>query len=75
VDFAQSLVRRLVTDSGPSGGILITNVVGRNWQSYEALVALRPDLIHLEVSGRADGSTGVDYTVNAGDGFPLAPGI
>jgi 2-methylfumaryl-CoA isomerase len=35
---------------------------------------LRPDLIHVEVSGRADGGTGVDYTVNAGLGFPLVTG-
>ena len=35
---------------------------------------MRPDLIHVEVSGRADGGTGVDYTVNAGVGFPLVTG-
>jgi 2-methylfumaryl-CoA isomerase len=35
---------------------------------------LRPDLIHVEVSGRADGGTGVDYTVNAGLGFPMVTG-
>jgi 2-methylfumaryl-CoA isomerase len=70
----QDLVQRLIAESGPNGGILITNVVGRPWQSYEALTALRPDLIHLEVSGRADDRTGVDYTVNAGVGFPLVTG-
>ena len=70
----QELVRRLVAESGPHGGILITNAVGRDWLSYDALHAVRPDLIHLEVSGRADGGTGVDYTVNAGVGFPLITG-
>jgi 2-methylfumaryl-CoA isomerase len=70
----QQLVARLIAESGPKGGILITNVVGRQWHSYETLAALRPDLIHLEVSGRADGGTGVDYTVNAGVGFPLVTG-
>jgi 2-methylfumaryl-CoA isomerase len=70
----QDLVKRLIVDSGPAGGILITNVVGRDWHSYPALAAARPDLIHLEVSGRADGGTGVDYTVNAGIGFPLVTG-
>lgn len=49
-------------------------MVGRDWHSYEALAASRPDLIHLEVCGRADGGTGVDYTVNAGVGFPLVTG-
>ncbi|CAN5689390.1 CoA transferase [soil metagenome] len=70
----QQLVARLITDGGPKGGILITNVVGREWHSYDTLAAVRPDLIHLEVSGRADGGTGVDYTVNAGVGFPLVTG-
>ena len=40
----------------------------------EWVYAQRPDLIHLEVVGRADGSTGVDYTVNAATGFPLVTG-
>lgn len=66
----QRLVQRLVTEAG----ILITNVVGRQWHSYEQLSVDRPDLIHLEVSGRADGGTAVDYTVNAGLGFPLVTG-
>jgi 2-methylfumaryl-CoA isomerase len=66
----QQLIQRLVVDAG----ILITNVAGRRWHSYEALSAERPDLIHLEVVGRADGSTGVDYTVNAATGFPLVTG-
>ncbi|HEX5144152.1 MAG TPA: CoA transferase [Mycobacterium sp.] len=70
----QELVTRLIVESGPNGGILITNVVGRQWHSYDSLVARRPDLIHLEVSGRSDGGTGVDYTVNAGLGFPLVTG-
>lgn len=66
----RDLITRLIADSG----VLITNVVGRQWHSYDALVALRPDLIHVEVSGRADGGTGVDYTVNAGIGFPMVTG-
>ncbi len=66
----QQLITRLIADSG----VLITNVVGRQWQSYDTLVASRPDLIHVEVSGRADGGTGVDYTVNAGIGFPMVTG-
>ena len=66
----QELVQRLIADSG----VLITNVAGRQWHSYDTLVAQRPDLIHVEVSGRADGSTGVDYTVNAAIGFPLVTG-
>lgn len=66
----QELVTRLIA----AAGILITNVAGRQWHSYETLSALRPDLIHLEVVGRADGTTGVDYTVNAATGFPMVTG-
>ena len=74
VDFrsaeGQDLVQRLIADSG----VLITNVAGRQWHSYDTLTRLRPDLIQVEVSGRADGGTGVDYTVNAGIGFPMVTG-
>lgn len=66
----QDLVARLVAGSG----VFITNVAGRQWHSYETLRAIRPDLIHVEVSGRCDGGTGVDYTVNAAIGFPLVTG-
>lgn len=66
----QQLVQRLIAEAG----VLITNVAGRQWHSYDVLSALRPDLIHVEVSGRADGGTGVDYTVNAGLGFPMVTG-
>jgi 2-methylfumaryl-CoA isomerase len=66
----QELVTRLIVDAG----VLITNVVGRQWHSYDELRTKRPDLIHLEVCGRSDGGTGVDYTVNAGLGFPLVTG-
>ena len=66
----QDLVQRLIADAG----VLITNVAGPPWRSYDTLAALRPDLIHVEVSGRADGGTGVDYTVNAALGFPLVTG-
>ena len=66
----QELVARLVADSD----VFITNVTGRQWHSYEVLTQSRSDLIHLEVSGRCDGGTGVDYTINAAIGFPLVTG-
>ncbi|MCH9708049.1 MAG: CoA transferase [Actinomycetia bacterium] len=66
----RELVARLIADSG----VFITNVIGRQWHSYEELSRTRSDLIHLEVSGRVDGGTGVDYTVNAAIGFPLVTG-
>ena len=69
-DQGQDLVARLIVDSG----VFITNVAGRQWHSYDALRERRDDLIHVEISGRADGGTGVDYTVNAAIGFPLVTG-
>ncbi|WP_329407704.1 CoA transferase [Nocardia vinacea] len=70
----QQLVSRLITSGGPTGGILLTNTAGRDWLDYDTLAGRRPDLIRLEILGRADGSTAVDYTVNAATGFPLVTG-
>src|SRR5689334_10385185 len=66
----QDVVTRLIADSG----VFITNATGRPWHAHQTLREQRPDLIQVEVSGRADGGTGVDYTVNAGIGFPLVTG-
>jgi len=69
----QRTVADLVACSGPDGGILLTNA-GYPWLSYDALRHARPDLIHLRIAGGHDGTPAVDYTVNAGIGFPLATG-
>jgi len=69
----QELVTRLIADSGPDGGIVLTNAP-RPWLSYETLSQRRPDLIHLRIDGRPDGRPAVDYTVNAELGFPLVTG-
>ncbi|MCQ4122740.1 CoA transferase [Rhodococcus tibetensis] len=70
----QQLVQQLVAAPGAGGGILVTNAGGRDWLSYDALSALRSDVITVEVLGRRDGSPAVDYTVNAGLGFPSITG-
>jgi 2-methylfumaryl-CoA isomerase len=70
---AQELITRLITESGPGGGIVLTNTP-RPWLSYESLSRLRPDVIHLRIDGHHDGSPAVDYTVNAELGFPLVTG-
>ncbi|SPM35684.1 Crotonobetainyl-CoA:carnitine CoA-transferase CaiB and related acyl-CoA transferases [Mycobacterium rhizamassiliense] len=66
----QELVHRLIVEGD---GIVVTNAV-LPWLSYESLAAKRPDVIHVQLLGRRDGSTGVDYTVNAGLGYPLVTG-
>jgi 2-methylfumaryl-CoA isomerase len=70
----RELVVALITAPGPDRGVLIDNVVGRRWMSYEALAAVRPDLIHLRVQGYPDGRPAVDYTVNAEVGLPAVTG-
>src|SRR5690349_6925961 len=69
-DAGQDVVTQLIADSG----VFLTNATGRPWHAHQTLRQRRPDLIQVEVSGRADGGTGVDYTVNAGVGFPLVTG-
>ena len=70
----RQLVAGLLAASGPGGGIVLTNAVGRGWLGYTELAARRPDLIHLQIQGRHDGSAAVDYTVNAATGFPMITG-
>ena len=66
----QQLVRRLIVEGD---GIVLTNAVMR-WLSYDELAGQRSDLIHVQILGRRDGSTAVDYTVNAAAGFPFVTG-
>ncbi|MBV8349753.1 MAG: CoA transferase, partial [Mycolicibacterium sp.] len=54
--------------------IVVSNAAGLSWLAYEQLAAMRSDVIHVQLLGRGDGSTGVDYTVNAAIGFPLVTG-
>jgi 2-methylfumaryl-CoA isomerase len=72
-DEGREIITRLIAESGPGGGIVLTNA-DRPWLSYEALVKVRPDLIHLRIAGLHDGRPAVDYTVNASTGFPLVTG-
>ena len=67
----QDLVQRLIVEGD---GIVVTNAAGLSWLSHDRLAAKRSDVIHVQLLGRGDGSTGVDYTVNAGVGFPLVTG-
>jgi 2-methylfumaryl-CoA isomerase len=69
----RATVAKLVAGSGTDGGIVLTNAA-YPWLSYDELRENRPDLIHVSIRGRRDGSAAVDYTVNAATGFPLATG-
>lgn len=78
VDFRSDEGRRLIHElvaSSPQGtGVVLTNAVGRDWLSYDVLRTHCPDLIHVQIEGRRDGSPAVDYTVNAEVGFPMVTG-
>lgn len=67
----QQLVQRLIVEGD---GIVVTNTAGLAWLSHDRLAAQRSNVIHVQLLGRGDGSTGVDYTVNASTGFPLVTG-
>jgi len=67
----QELIARLVVEGD---GVVVTNASGLPWMNHDQLAGKRDDLIHVQLLGRGDGSTGVDYTVNAGIGFPLVTG-
>ncbi len=70
----RELAAALVTAPGENAGIFVTNLGGSGWSSYERLAERRPDLIMVLLGGTRDGRAAVDYTVNAGLGFPLITG-
>jgi 2-methylfumaryl-CoA isomerase len=66
----QELATGLIVEAG----MFLTNLPTAPWSSYERLRTLRPDLIMAALTGNPDGSTAVDYTVNAAVGFPFVTG-
>lgn len=73
-DLGRALVHDLVAAGGDDGGIVLTNLPARGWLSYDALRAIRSDVILVTIVGQSDGRPAVDYTVNASVGFPLVTG-
>jgi 2-methylfumaryl-CoA isomerase len=73
-DEGRDLARALICAPGEDAGLFLTNLAPRPWLSHERLRAQRPDLISVQVVGNADGSTALDYTVNAAVGFPQVTG-
>jgi 2-methylfumaryl-CoA isomerase len=70
----QELLTRLITAPGDDAGIFMTNFPIQGWLDYEALRALREDLIMVNLVGRRDGGSEVDYTVNPQTGLPFVTG-
>ncbi|MGA8426323.1 MAG: CoA transferase, partial [Candidatus Dormiibacterota bacterium] len=74
IDTETAAGQRLVADLVAKAGIVLTNLPLREWNSYATLKVRRPDLIMAVLTGNPDGSSAVDYTVNAAVGFPLVTG-
>jgi 2-methylfumaryl-CoA isomerase len=70
----RALVADLVVSGGRAGGILVSNTDRWPELTYDALRERRADLVHVVLSGTHDGGIAVDYTVQAGTGFPLVTG-
>lgn len=80
VDLTRPEGRALVADlivgegAGRPGGIVVTN--SDRWPdlSHAALAERRADAVQVLLTGRRDGGSAVDYTVQAATGFPLVTG-
>jgi 2-methylfumaryl-CoA isomerase len=70
----RELVQRLAAAPGEDAGLFVTNFPVDGFLSYENLKKLRDDLICVRVMGWADGSQGMDYTINSALGLPLMTG-
>jgi 2-methylfumaryl-CoA isomerase len=70
----QELLTQLICAPGPEAGLFSTNFPARGWLAFDKLAAQRADLIMLNLLGRRDGGSEVDYTVNPQIGFPQLTG-
>lgn len=74
VDLRSPEARELLSQLIRQSGNFLTNFPARGWMSYDELSAMRNDLNMLAITGNRDGSTALDYTVNAAIGFPYVTG-
>lgn len=75
IDLSRPAGRELAQRIATAGdGLFVTNFPVGGFLSYDALAALRPDLVCLRVMGWSDGSPALDYTINATAGVPMMTG-
>jgi 2-methylfumaryl-CoA isomerase len=74
VDLRSERGREVVARLAADAGTVLTNLPARGPLSYERLRERRADLVMVSIGGRPDGGSAVDYTVNAGVGFPWVTG-
>jgi 2-methylfumaryl-CoA isomerase len=70
----RALAIDLITAPGPGRGMFVTNFPKDGFLAHAALRPRRSDLITVRVSGWGDGSSALDYTVNAAIGVPHMTG-
>ncbi len=74
----REIAQRLAASGGAGGAqegaMFVTNFPVEGFLSYATLSALNRDLICVRVMGWADGSQGMDYTINSALGLPLMTG-
>lgn len=70
----QELLTQLICAPGENAGLFSTNFPAKGWLDYETLKAHRADLIMVNLTGRRDGSSEVDYTTNPQVGLPFMTG-
>jgi len=70
----REIAQRLAAGPGEDAGLFVTNFPVEGFLSYATLKALREDLVCVRVMGWADGSQGMDYTINSALGLPLMTG-
>jgi len=74
VDLRSERGRELAARLAADAGTVLTNLPVRGPLAYDRVREQRPDLVMLAIGGRPDGGAAVDYTVNAGMGFPWITG-
>ena len=70
----QEILTDLVCAPGDDSGLFLTNFPARGWLGFEKLKEKRADLVMVNICGRRDGSSAVDYTINPSVGFPAVTG-
>ena len=70
----RALATDLITAPGEGGGMFVTNFPQNGFLAHARLHARRGDLITVRVTGWGDGSSALDYTVNAAIGVPYMTG-
>jgi len=74
LDLGRGEGRELLQELVRKTGQFITNFPAEGFLAHETLAAGRRDLVTARVMGWADGSPGLDYTVNNAVGYPMMTG-